>query len=119
MVDVELAATKLNEAMVNVSKPNTTTAEKKQILAAALPKLKTLSRAWEQMTTSLQETVLSAGTLGTLATNDANMYVRDFPFNSTATQLLAAGMNVARSGKGFRAVRSGQKRNAMKIDRRV
>ena len=77
------------------------------------------SRAWEQMTTSLQETVLSAGTLGTLATNDANMYVRDFPFNSTVTQLLAAGMNVARSGKGFRAVRSGQKRNAMKIGRRV
>jgi hypothetical protein len=94
VVDVELAATKLNEAMVNVSKPNTTAAEKKQILAAALPKLKILSRAWERMTTSLQETVLSAGTLGTLATNDANMYVRDFPFNSTVAQLLAAGMEV-------------------------
>merc|ERR1711871_340603 len=46
------------------------------------------------MTTSLQETVVSTGTLGTLATNDANMYVRDFPFNSTVAQLLKLGMDV-------------------------
>ena len=48
-------------------------AEKRTIGQLALPKLEALSRMWEKMTTSLQQTVGSAGTLGTLATNDANM----------------------------------------------
>mgnify|MGYP004358353163 CR=1 FL=1 len=73
MVQVELAATKVNEAMVNMSKPNATAAEKRAVGQLALPKLEALSRMWEKMTTSLQQTVGSVGTLGTLATNDANM----------------------------------------------
>lgn len=95
LVDVELAGTQLNEALANLSKPNVTVAEKRAILTAALPLLDQLSRLWENMTTSLQQTVMSVGTLGTLATNDANMYVRNFPFNSTVAQFEAAGLQLA------------------------
>eukprot|EP01043_Picozoa_sp_COSAG02_P056319 COSAG02_NODE_6662_length_3432_cov_2.361236_2_plen_274_part_00 len=94
LVAVELAGTKLNEALANLSKPNATVAERTAILKAALPKLDRLSRAWETMTTSLQQTVMSTGTLGTLATNDANMYVRNFPFQSTAAQFEAVGLHL-------------------------
>ena len=63
--------------MVNKQKESTdrgaAAAEKRAIGQLALPKLEALSRMWEKMTTSLQQTVGSAGTLGTLATNDANM----------------------------------------------
>ena len=87
LVGVELAATKLAESLANISRPNETIVQKRAIAAAAIPKLVALSRAWENMTTSLQQTVMSAGTLGTLATNDANMYVRNFPFNATLALL--------------------------------
>ena len=97
LVDVELAGTQLNEALVNLNKPNATVAEKRANLTAALPKLEKLSRAWEKMTTSLQQTVMSAGTLGTLATNDANMYVRNFPFQPMAAAFEAVGLQLPSS----------------------
>ena len=96
LVGVELAATRLTEATANASKlpANATVGERQLALVDALPKLEALSRAWELMTASLQQTVMSAGTLGTLATNDANMYVRNFPFNATVNLLHAAEMDV-------------------------
>lgn len=96
LVSVEAAATHLSEATTNASRlpGNATIVERRAALAHALPLLEALSRAWERMTTSLQQTVLSAGTLGTLATNDANMFVRNFPFNATVAMLHAAGMSV-------------------------
>lgn len=97
LVAVESAGMQLTEALVNVSRPNVTVAAQRTILHAALPKLERLSRAWEAMTTSLQQTVMSAGTLGTLATNDANMYLRNFPFNSTVALFAAAGLELPRS----------------------
>ena len=94
LVDVELAGTQLNEALVDLNKPNATVAEKRANLTAALPLLEKLSRAWEKMTTSLQQTVMSAGTLGTLATNDANMYVRNFPFQPMTAAFETVGLQL-------------------------
>ena len=96
LVEVELAATKLIESMTNLSNRNSTISQKRAIGLTALQKLRQLSRAWENMTSSLQQTVMSSGTLGTLATNDANMYIRNFPFNSTKTTLEALGIKVSK-----------------------
>ena len=84
LVEAEAAATAVGLAVSKIIAPNATAAAKKKLaLEVALPALDFLSRSWENMTTSLQQTVMSAGTLGTLATNDANQFVRGFPFNAT------------------------------------
>ena len=97
IVTVEELATKLTESLANMTRPNATQAEKHATALAALPKLVALSRAWDLMTTSLQQTVTSSGTLGTLATNDANMRLRVFPFASTVAALRSASVHVPAS----------------------